>query len=86
MLNVYSVYDSKAQTYNVPFFMKQDGQALRAFIDLVNNPQTDVAKHPEDYALFLLGSFDDEDGVIDPVQQPKCIAKAWELVAQNEAK
>ena len=37
MLNVYSVYDSKARTYNTPFFMKQDGQALRAFIDLAND-------------------------------------------------
>lgn len=87
MLNVYSVYDSKAQTYNTPFFMKQDGQALRAFIDLANDNRTDVAKHPEDYSLFLLASFDDEDGVIDPIDTPKCIAKAWELIAQNnEAK
>lgn len=85
MLNVYSVFDSKALTYNDPFFLRQDGQAIRAFIDLVNDNRTHVAKHPEDYSLFLIATFDEEDGYIEALQTPKCLAKAWELVAQNEA-
>ena len=86
MLNIYSIYDSKAKTYNLPFFCKQDGQALRSFIDLVNDPRSEVSKHPEDYSLFCLASFDDEDGVIDPVEAPKCVARAWELVTRDESK
>lgn len=80
MLNVYSVFDTQAQTYNVPFFMKKDGQALRAFIDITNDPKTDIHKHPTDYVLFRLGSFDDESGVISPCEAPQRIANAWELL------
>lgn len=80
MLNVYSFYDSKAKTYHTPFFLKQDGQAIRAFLDLVNNPQTDIAKYPEDFSLFKLGQFDDETGCIYPDEKVPCLVRAWELV------
>lgn len=83
MLNVYSVYDSQAKTYNTPFFMRQDGQALRAFMDLVNNPQTDVAKHPSDYILFRLASYDEETGYIESHESPQRIGCAWELVEKE---
>lgn len=86
MLKIFSVYDSKAKTYNTPFFVKEIGQAVRSFTDLTLDMRSDVAKHPEDYSLFYLASFDDEDGLIDPLQTPECVAKAWELVAQNDSK
>lgn len=79
MLKVFSIYDTQAETYNTPFFMKSIGQAVRAFTDLVNNPQTDVAKHPSDYILFEVAEWDDEGGQFQPKNACR-IANAWELL------
>ena len=63
---VFSIYDSKAQMFNVPFFMNNNAMAVRTFVDLVNDPKTNVSRHPEDYSLFEIGTFDDSKGVIVP--------------------
>lgn len=66
---VFSVYDSKAQAYGTPFFMQSVGTAVRMFSDLVNEPKTTVAAHPEDYTLFQIGEFDDGPGVLSAIEK-----------------
>lgn len=61
---IFSVFDKKAVAYLAPFYFPQKGQAIRAFEDSINDPQSTFNKHPEDYALFELGQFDDTSGVI----------------------
>jgi len=79
-LNIYSIYDSKADQYNLPMFMARDGQAIRAFDDLCNDEKSDVHKHAEDYTLFNLGEFDDEIGLVTPLNTPKSLGKALEFI------
>lgn len=62
---MYVIYDSKAEIYNQPFHFINDGQATRQFSDAVNNPETDFAKHPEDYTLFRIGTYDDSTTKIE---------------------
>lgn len=67
ILKVYSVFDSKLATFDRPFYMQTDAAAIRGFSDAVNDPNGPVSswnKHPEDYSLFYLGEFDDQDGTI----------------------
>ena len=64
---IFSIYDSKAETFNTPLFLVQEGQAIRIFDDMVNDDQTDIAKHTEDYTLFNLGEFDSETGLVTPL-------------------
>lgn len=73
--SVFSVFDTKAAFFAVPFVMQREQMAIRAFSDLVNDPNTSVNKHPEDYALYVVGMFDDSTGVIEAVQ-PKCLVTA----------
>lgn len=63
-LLMFSIFDVVAKIYSQPFFMPTTGQALRAFGDEVNNPQSTINKHPADFRLFKLGDFDDNSGVI----------------------
>lgn len=65
---VFSVYDSKALAYNVPFFMPSVGAAVRAFADLSNDSNTTINKHPTDYVLYEIGTYNDENGVLTPIQ------------------
>ncbi len=62
--NLYSVYDSKGQSYTIPFFDHAQGRALRTFADCCNDPGHTFGKHPEDYTLFYCGTYDDETATI----------------------
>jgi len=57
---IFTIYDSKAKAYLVPFFLHEDGMAVRVFADCVNDPGHQFGKHPEDYTLFQIGSWSDE--------------------------
>lgn len=61
-LKVFAVYDEKACVYGTPFFMMTEAEATRAFKDLANDEKTTVGRHPSDFALFCLGTFDNEEG------------------------
>lgn len=58
-LNMYCVFDEKAEAYLPPFFVQTEGQALRAFTDAVNDPQHNFGKHPHDYTMWFVGTFSD---------------------------
>ena len=64
-MNVYSIYDTAAQAYATPFFMPNDGLAIRAFSDNVNSEDSQIAKHPEQFVLFKIGTYSDHDGKLD---------------------
>lgn len=59
---VFTIYDSKMEAYMNPFLMATKGQALRAFTDNVNDPQSQLNRHPEDFTLFEIGEYDDHTG------------------------
>jgi len=59
MLKMFTVYDSKSETYLRPFSMLTAGEAVRGFITTLNDPITDYCKYPADFTLFEVGSFDE---------------------------
>lgn len=81
-VNIYSIYDSQLQSYAAPFFSPTNGSALRAFADHVNERGTAANKHPEDFTLWHLGSFNDQEGSISPTK-PNRIGTAAEYYKDN---
>jgi predicted pyridoxine 5'-phosphate oxidase superfamily flavin-nucleotide-binding protein len=77
-LKVYSLFDVKIGAYNRPLFYRTDGEALRAFMDALEKDEG-LKRHPEDYVMFVLGSFDDATGAFDCVPAPVSIGKGHEL-------
>lgn len=61
ILKMFTVYDSKSETYFKPIFMLTKGEALRAWIDLANDPQTQFCKYPGDFTMFEIGEFNDQN-------------------------
>lgn len=62
ILKAFAIYDVKGEVYNTPFFFGANGQAIRAFKDLANDKQTTVGRHPGDFKLMVIGTFDDNSG------------------------
>lgn len=65
ILNIYAIYDEAAAAYMSPFFLHNHGLATRAFADQVNNPDSQIHNHPEQFLLFHLGEYDDQTGEIN---------------------
>lgn len=75
-MKLYSIRDSKASAFNLPFFNKTHGEAERNFRELVNDEKSFPSKYPEDFDLYCLGSFDEHTGLLSPLDTPQHIAKA----------
>lgn len=56
---LFTVYDSKSETYLSPVAHNATGDALRSFADAVNAPpkSSNLSDHPEDFTLFEIGTF-----------------------------
>nr|UXQ88011.1 MAG: nonstructural protein [Microvirus sp.] len=61
---IFSIFDSKAAAYLPPFFMPEEGMAIRLFKQCVNDSQHQFSKDPGDYTLFNLGAWDDNTSKI----------------------
>jgi len=77
---MFSIYDSKIEAYLQPFFMPTKGAAIRAITDTLDDREHMFAKHPEDYTLFHLGTFEDGTAVFDIQSTPLALAGLHELV------
>lgn len=64
-LKVFTVRDSKSETFNVPFFAKTVGEATRNLTETMRDERTLINKYPEDYSLWMLGDYDDQTGTLD---------------------
>lgn len=75
-LELFSVFDAKADAFAQPFFSQSKGTAIRAFATECRNPASGLHQHAEDYTLFHLGTFDQANGLLEPLQAPIHLAHA----------
>lgn len=79
---VYSIYDVQAEIFQRPIFAVAEGEALRAFIDIAGSAEHAISKHPADYSLFYVGTWNDSNGeMIDDVS--KCVLTGIEAYQQG---
>lgn len=62
----YSLLDSKAQLFNTPFFAVNDATAVRIVADTASDLATLVGRHPEDFVLYHVGTWNDANGFFEP--------------------
>ncbi|QCQ84822.1 nonstructural protein [Blackfly microvirus SF02] len=86
ILYVCAVFDSATQAYGRPIFVNAPGQAMRGFGDEVANPakETDLAKHPSDFELFQLATFDDATGRFHTPPDPVLLVRGKDCAPSKE--
>lgn len=84
LLNAYTLYDCKALTYSPPFYATAHGQAVRLTMDLANDLQTTVGRHPADFSLFCVGQWNDATGGLLPADNREHISDVLSLVANKQ--
>lgn len=80
ILKVFAVRDLKAEAFLQPFFSPSVGSAMRAFSDAVNDKNCPFNKHPADYALFEIGTYDDSSGLLEALIPVKLYSLGSDLV------
>lgn len=61
-MRAYAIYDLKAKSYFMPFYMETEAQARRVFLTSCLDAGSALNKFPEDFALYELGIQDFETG------------------------
>lgn len=82
LLQIVSVRDRAADAFGRPIFVHSIGQAIRSFQDEINRvgDNNDMHKHPEDYDLYHIGTFDDNNARIESFDRPIQIAIGNQLI------
>lgn len=80
-LVIVAMRDSAVNAFMSPLFVPTVGAAVRSFQDAVNgNEAGDIKKHPEDFEMFELGTFDSITGEFDVLEKPRSVARGKDLV------
>ncbi len=72
---IYAIKDAKS-TFMPCTVDVNDACAIRNFEHAVRQPDSLLRSHPNDYSLFLVGTYDNEEGVVFPQLPPKLLTDA----------
>lgn len=64
---IFAIYDKKACVYRSQFFAQDHETAVRSFYRLTNDSNSDVNMFPDDFALYCIGEFNCDSGIISPL-------------------
>lgn len=83
---VVSVRDSATGIFGQPWFVVARGQAIRAFTDEVNRKgaDSDLARHPEDFELYVVAEFDEISGRFGSIGEPEILLRGKDAVIQEQ--
>ena len=83
-----SVFDAAIGSYGRPFFVQTKGVAVRSFMDEVGRPSdpsapNTLSAHPDDFALFAVGFFDEETGQFESLPVPERLMQARDVLNKD---
>lgn len=61
---LFAIYDKRTGEYSPPQTYITTGQAERALYDAVHDQQSAIARHPEDYNLQEIGTYESETATL----------------------
>lgn len=79
-----AVRDTQLAAYGRPFYAPTIGSGIRAFEDEANHKDSMINRHPEDYELVQLGTFDDESGRHSNLDTPLQLATGKSVTRREE--
>lgn len=84
----FAVKDLAVQAFMAPSPQMSTEAAIRSFKDQVNDGQSVLSKHPEDYELYRLSPWDEETGIFLPVDEgvsylPVLVVRGVDVLKQS---
>lgn len=66
--SVITVFDRKTSSFQNPMTYKHVGDAIRDFDTVKKDDKTKIGQHPEDFELYKIGEFNEDNGEITPIK------------------
>lgn len=82
-MNCFSIYDKKTAEYMTPFFVPNVVTALRSIQQALTKEASNLASYPHDFALYELGNFNKDEGLIVSNGNPKFVEEIANLMPQK---
>jgi len=82
-MKLFSVHDKAVDSFAGVICLASDRDATEQFRVVCNQPDTAFYKHPADFTLFQIGTYNTDTGEITPMT-PKLITNATSLKEQND--
>lgn len=80
LLSVFAIFDTTVKAWMRPLYARNAQEMLRQFSEAVEDPQSQLSRHPADFTLFQLGTFDDNEGTFEIFPAPVRLAMAQDFV------
>lgn len=79
---IFVVKDRAIDIFGQPFTQQTAAQAVRGFTDEINSDRSSsaVAQHPDDYDLYVVGHYDEQNGTLLPLDKPELVVRGKDLV------
>lgn len=86
-MKIFSIQDKVADFFMNPFHCRTIGEAERTFTNAVSTLDVNnlMSKHPDNFALYYVGEFNEATGVITP-RNPELIGHGSSYVNQGNVK
>lgn len=82
LVKVFAIFDKKSRSYRPPFFSYNEETAIRTLRKVTEADQT-ITEFPEDFELYVIGTWDDNDGEIKGTAPTKLI-EVGSMVAKEK--
>lgn len=79
-LQLFSVYDNKAQIFSNLWTAQTTGVAIRQFTEAANDPKHDYARHSDDFMLCCLGEWNVETAEFELLPAPNQLGLASQFI------
>lgn len=79
-MKLFAIRDAKSESYDGPRSYPTEAAATRSFGDAINNDAQGYGKFPEDFSLWLIGEWDEHEGVLIGYETPKIVTQGVALV------
>lgn len=76
---IYTIHDNAVKSYNNPFYMLTDAEAIRAFKSEATNPESKICNHPQDFSLYYIGTYDNASATVNQSDGIKLLCTATEI-------
>lgn len=80
--SLFAIRDSAVGGFHAPFMAPSNGVAIRSFRDEVLRKDAGnmMNQHPEDFELYLIGSYEEDTGVLESIT-PELLMRGKDAVA-----
>jgi len=66
-LLVFAVHDRVVEAFGSPFTANTEAEAKRMFLSAAADPGTYLAKNPQDFSLYQVGTFNNSGGELEGI-------------------